>query len=73
MAALITPEGQLGNNPQSNMLLNIFKGALTAANAGGLTDAAKDNILEELTGLLSGGERSGRKRPPAAMSTGESK
>ena len=70
MAALITPEGQQGDNPHANMLLNIFKGALTAAN-GGLTDAAKDNILEELTGLLSGGERSGKKRPPAAMSTGE--
>lgn len=73
MTALLTPEGQLGVNPQSNMLLNMFKGALTGANANALSDADRAGILEQMADML-GGDRlfsTGRKRP--AMATGEFK
>ena len=74
ITALLTPEGQLGHNPQSSMLLNMFKGALTGTTANALSDADKDGILDKMAEML-GGDRSyqgfstGRKRP--AMATGE--
>ena len=68
MAAMITPEGQLGANPQTNMFLSMLKGAFTDTN---LSETAKEDMLASIAGMLGVEKTSGRKRPPTAMTTGK--